>query len=189
LLFLVKKSSVAAWVSAILLLSVWLVAGDRPGAIAQSRFDLETVALALGAVALSDALLHGSLLLAFREGYARRYRRLALLFRSQSAAAIVAGGALAAVEELVFRGMLLQGLLDAGAGPAVAVAASATVFGLFHLIADRKLAPFALWEGALLGGVYVVGGSLAVSMVVHATHDISGFALFALQRRTGWMMR
>jgi membrane protease YdiL (CAAX protease family) len=63
---------------------------------------------------------------------------------------------------------------------------AAVVFGLCHAIPDRRLLPFtlwAVWEGALLGGVYVLSGSLLVVVVLHILHDIAGFSVFAYQRR------
>lgn len=63
---------------------------------------------------------------------------------------------------------------------------SAVLFGLCHLIPTLQLWPFALWavwEGVLLGGVYVIGDSLAASMLVHGMHDVIGFAIFRWERR------
>lgn len=146
----------------------------------------------LAAVLASDALGHGLLALLFRERYLSRYRALADYFSPQGPKELVAAGLLAGLgEELFFRGLILRTVLVQFRLPGLAVAVSALVFGAFHVIPDRRLAPFALWavwEGALLGGVYVASGSLAVVMLVHGAHDIGGFALFAMQRRTGWLM-
>ena len=100
---------------------------------------------------------------------------------------MVAGGLLAGGEELLFRGVMLQALQTfAGLAAPWAVLVVALVFGLAHLIPQRLLWPFAVWavwEGVLLGGVFVLSGSLAVVVVLHVVHDILGFAIFAHQRR------
>jgi membrane protease YdiL (CAAX protease family) len=75
--------------------------------------------------------------------------------------------------------------------PLVAVILSAVVFALAHLIPRRTLAPMALWafwEGVLLGGIYVLSGSLVTVMIVHAMHDGVGLALFGYQRHSGWLL-
>lgn len=142
-------------------------------------------ALGLAAIGTSDTLLHGSLWLVLRKRYFERHEELADYFRPQGPLEIFGGGILACAEELFFRGILVQVLLQIGAAGAVAI--SATIFGLLHLIPRRpRLRPYviwAIWEGALLGGVYLWSGSLLVSMLVHGAHDIIGFSFFALQRR------
>lgn len=141
------------------------------------------------ALAVSDGCGHGLLLLLVGQPYRQRYQALADYFRPQHVPQIVAGGLLAGGEELVFRGTLLEWLRTAGGlSSAAAVALTAVVFGLLHLIPRRELAPFALWavwEGVLLGTVYVWSGSLLVVVVLHVLHDIAGFGMFALQRRLG----
>ena len=158
----------------------------------EQRLDLAWAVLLGGVViAASDGLLH-LLLLRTGDRYLTCYRALLEYFRPQKAPQILAGGLLAAVEELAFRGVLLEGLRTLADLPALAaVAVTAFVFGLFHLIPRRSLWPFtvwAAWEGALLGYVYVLSESLLVSCVVHALHDVVGFSLIAFQRRTGWLM-
>ncbi|MHC4393776.1 MAG: hypothetical protein ACYTFT_04435 [Planctomycetota bacterium] len=39
-----------------------------------------------------------------------------------------------------------------------------------------------------LGGLYVLSDSIAVAACVHALHDVVGFSVFALQRRTRWFL-
>lgn len=138
------------------------------------------------ALAASDGGVHGLLWLLVGAPYRRRYRALAEYFRPQRLPEISAGGLLAGGEELVFRGTLLEWLrTDGGVSAAGAVAATAVVFGLAHLILRRDLWPFAVWavwEGALLGTVYVLSGSLLVVVVLHVLHDMGGFGLFAFQR-------
>lgn len=158
------------------------------------RWECPPSDLLLGAAALvaSDGLLHGGFTLLFGGAYARRYRALVEFFRPQRVPQIVAGGLLAGGEELIFRGVLLEGLrARAGVPDAVAVAAAALAFGLAHAVPSRALLPFALWavwEGTLLGAVYVLSGSLGAAVVLHVLHDVVGFGLFAVQRRTGWLL-
>ena len=147
------------------------------------------VALGLGAILASDGLLHGSLRLLGRDRYLAHYQALADYFRLQGPLEIAAAGLLAGGEELLFRGVILEGLMSRAAlGPPAALLLSALTFGAFHRIRDPRLAPFALWavwEGVLLSGVYLAFGSLLVSILVHAAHDLIGFTLLAHQRRTG----
>jgi membrane protease YdiL (CAAX protease family) len=150
-------------------------------------------AFGLAAVLVSDGLVHGCLWLLYRDRYLARFRALAQHFRPQGIREIVASGMLAGGEELFFRGVLLTGLANGvGAGAGAGLAVSALVFGALHVLRDPGLAPFALWavwEGVLLGAVYLAFGSLLTSVLVHAAHDILGFGLFAMVRRQGRLMR
>src|SRR5262249_14274177 len=144
------------------------------------RSELVTALLLAGlAMAASDGCLHALLLLVLGESYRRCYRALAEFFRPQRVPQIIAGGLLAGGEELVFRGVLLEWLgTGAGLPASMAIGTAAVVFGLMHLIPRQRLWPFALWavwEGALLGTVYVLSGSLLVTVVLHTLHDIGGF--------------
>lgn len=77
------------------------------------------------------------------------------------AAAIVAP----VTEELLFRGVLLGGLLRwVGAGPALVLASG--VFAAMHMHTPSFIPLFVL--GGALGLAYVVSGNLLVSMVMHA---------------------
>jgi membrane protease YdiL (CAAX protease family) len=148
------------------------------------------VALGFGAILLSDGMVHGALSLLGRKGYLDRYRALVEYFRPQGPLEIAAGGLMAgAGEEPLFRGVILQGLISrAGLGPVPAILLTALLFGAMHRMPDRRLAPFALWavlQGLVLGAVYVLTGSLLVPMLIHLAHDISGFSVFAIQRRAG----
>lgn len=155
-------------------------------------FSLLATLAGLGAVGVSDAVLHGLFWLARGKRYLVRYQALVFYFAPQGVLGIVAGGLLAAAEELFFRGILLQGMIERlGWSSLLALLLSSLIFGLLHIIGRRELAPFALWafwEGLLLGLVYLLSGSLLVSLLVHALHDMAGFALFAFQRRTGWLL-
>jgi len=143
----------------------------------------------LAAIAASDLLLYGLLDLAWRHWHRRNFAALITFFVPQRLPQIMAAGLLAGMEELFFRGAVLDWLLHGCRWPAMlAAAASALVFGLAHLIPSRLLWPFGLWaawEGFLLGCIYLASGSLAVAITVHALHDMIGFALFACQRRAG----
>lgn len=142
------------------------------------------------AVAASDGILNGLLSKWLGERYLSRYRALAFHFAPQGPAHFLAGGLLATGEELVFRGIVLEWVASVGGVPAGILIAS-LLFGLAHLIRDQRLAVFGLWatwEGFLLSMVYLLSGSLWVAIIVHGLHDALGFALFAYQRRTGWML-
>jgi len=189
MLFAVKNRF---WPSLVLLMAATLgalcarqVLGLAGGWQWQPRF-LSDLLLGMVVLAASDAGLHGLFLGTLKERYRSRYRALAEYFRPQGVPAIIAGGLLAGGEELVFRGVLLEGLRAlAGLSAAAAVGWSALLFGLLHVLPQRHMWPFALWaawEGALLGGVYVLSGSLAVVIVLHVLHDIAGFSVFAYQR-------
>jgi membrane protease YdiL (CAAX protease family) len=149
--------------------------------------------LGIAALALSDGALHGLFALALGVWYRSRYRALVEYFRPQGVGEIFAAGLLAGGEELVFRGVLLEALRSlAHWPPAAAVLVSALVFGALHALPSRQLLPFtlwAVWEGILLSGLYVLSGSLLVSLALHFMHDLAGFSLFAYQRRTGWLLR
>jgi membrane protease YdiL (CAAX protease family) len=143
-------------------------------------------AIGLGIVLASDALVHGVLSLVGRHRYRASYRALAEFFRPQGPWEIGAGSLLAGGEELFFRGVLLEGLMTrASLGAAASLIISALLFGALHRLPEARLAPFtlwAIWEGIVLGGVYLAFGSLLVSIVVHAAHDLIGFTLFAWER-------
>ncbi|HKJ59665.1 MAG TPA: CPBP family intramembrane glutamic endopeptidase [Halobacteriales archaeon] len=144
---------------------------------------------ALGLLVLSDGLVHLLLDAIGGDAYQVTFEGLVDHFRSQAGSAVLAGGVLAGAEELVFRGVVLAGLLQRTTAPAwAAVLVAALLFGLAHYLPDRRLRPFVLWaclEGVLLGTAYVVTGSLLVPVVAHALHDVGGFSAFALLRRHG----
>lgn len=157
-----------------------------------TSFSFSATVAGLGAVAASDGLLHGVFWLVGGERYLARYRALADHFAPQGMLEVAAGGLLAMTEELFFRGVLLQGAVERLEWSLLsALLLSSLLFALLHIIGRRELAPFAVWafwEGLLLGLVYLLTGSLLVSLLVHGFHDSSGFALFAYQRHTGWLL-
>jgi membrane protease YdiL (CAAX protease family) len=149
------------------------------------------VAAALACVLASDAILHGLLWLGLGHRYQARFQALAEYFRPQGPLQIAGGGLLAGLgEELFFRGVVLAGLWRvAGWHPVAALLAATALFALGHWLPDRKLAPFAVWaavQSLWLGALYLVTGSLVACIITHALHDVLGFKLFALYRRTGW---
>lgn len=147
---------------------------------------------ALGFILASDLVLVFLLVIIFHTAFVRLWMELAGYFSRQSRYAILAGGLLAASEEMFFRGILLQYIIETlDAGVYYAVIVSAVIFGLFHIIRNKRLALFSLWafwEGVVLGAIYLYTDSLPVTMAVHAAHDIAGFALFSLQRRRGFLL-
>jgi membrane protease YdiL (CAAX protease family) len=149
--------------------------------------------LGIATLVLSDGGLHELFTVLLGDWYRSRYRDLVEYFRPQRTVEILAGGLLAGGEELVFRGVVLDALRSLVDWPsAAAVLVSALMFGALHVLPQRRLWPFALWavwEGVLLGAVYVLSGSLLVCLVLHFLHDVGGFGLFAYQRRTGLLVR
>lgn len=192
MLFAIKRR----WFPSVLLLVAFLVVGTAARRALGLPLEwpirgesLAAGAAGFGALAFSDVLGHAILSFVGRDRYRARVQALVEYFRPQGPLEILCGGLLAAGEEVIFRGVLLEGLRHgAGAGVAVATTAAAVAFGLAHWLPDRRLAPFAVsaaWQGALLGCLYVVSGSLAAAMLAHAAHDAAGFAFFAWRRRPG----
>ena len=153
---------------------------------------LGQLVLGLGILLASDLVIISILVIIFHTGFVRLWMELAGYFSRQSRYALLAGGLLAASEEMLFRGVLLQYMVQSlGLGNFSAVAVSAAAFALFHVIWKKRLALFSLWaflEGVILGAIYVYTDSLPVVMAVHAAHDVAGFALFSLQRRRGFLL-
>ena len=195
MLFTVKRRALSSLLLALLLLAVSIAAArwlDLSWSLALPERAPLLVLLGLAGIALSDGLLHGLLWLLWRDVYLQSYGRLVSYFSQQSVAAVLAGGLLAATEELFFRGVLLLGIMERlqwGVAPALVI--SSAMFMLMHLVLRAGLSVFGLWafwESVLLGLVYLLSGSLLVSLLVHAAHDVAGFSLFALQRRSGWLL-
>lgn len=162
----------------------WRVGSTTPLAFAL------TVLAGWSGVALADAVAHAALVAAFGDAYLDAYRSLLSYFADQTPGAVLAGGALAAGEELLFRGVLVTALVARGVPGWAAVVAAALAFGAAHALPGRlhAFAVWATWEGALLGAVYLLSGSLPAAMAVHALHDVAGFAAFAWQRDRGaWL--
>jgi len=149
-------------------------------------------AIGLAAILASDLVLVILLTALFRNEFIKTYMQMADYFAGQRAPEILAGGLLAAGEEMIFRGVILQAMVQPlNSGPVAAVLVSSILFGLFHIIARKRLALFsiwAVWEGIVLGAVYVYTGSLLVTAAVHAVHDILGFTVFALNRKHGFFL-
>lgn len=124
------------------------------------------------AILASDVTIHLTLSKVFGEGYRRRHRELAAIFRGQTVAAMLTGALMAGVgEEMIFRGLSTQ---------ALELATAAAVFGILHHIRARFW-PFTLWatyQGLLLAGGIYLTGALFVPMVAHFLHDLAGFLIF-----------
>ncbi len=180
MLFLLKRTGAGSLAGLAVLAALGLVL--RPVVPAPAPFNLSLHTVGLGVLAFavvltSDAVIHGLLWVAFGERYLRRQRELADVFEGQTFVAILAGALMAgAGEELVFRGL--------GTGTAY-LGASAVVFGLLHHI-RASLWPFtawAIWQGVLFAVALRATESLAVTMVAHFLHDLTGFLVFRYLRR------
>lgn len=188
-LFTVKRSAPASLALTALLVAVTVGSGHALGLEWNLAVDAGAL-VAAGAIALgllaSDAALDllGRWILG--QPYERTFDRLAAYFGDQSRPAVFAGGVLAGAEELLFRGVVLAGLVQvAGVHVGVAIVVAAFVFGVSHLIRDADLRVFVLWstwEGVLLGIAYVLSGSIVAVALAHAVHDVVGFEVFARRR-------
>lgn len=195
MLFVVKLRWWTALIAAgtIALAAITLRAGfGMPWKTGVDGATLVAAAIGLAAILASDGIIHGALWFGIGEPYRRRYVRLVQYFAPQRAAEIVASGPAAAAEEFLFRGILVGALIEvAGAPPWLAVAAGAVAFALAHWLPKRGLGLFAVWaawEGAMLGAIYLSTDSLIATALAHGLHDVAGFAGFAFQRRTGFML-
>jgi membrane protease YdiL (CAAX protease family) len=175
MLFLLKRTWPAALAGLAVLTGLgiglrWVLAGAPPVLISPLAALLGVGLFAT--VVASDLLLHEALSFTFGQKYVLRHRALAAVFRGQTAAAMLAGAAMAGVgEELVFRGL--------GASPYY-LAGAAVLFGLMHHV-RRSLWPFtlwAIWQGLLLAAALYWTGNLFVVMEAHFLHDLSGFLVF-----------
>ncbi len=81
------------------------------------------------------------------------------------------------VEEILFRGVILRGLLGRGR-PMTAIFVSAALFALTHL--NPAQLPVAFGLGVVLGWVYVRTRSLGLCVAGHALNNASGFLIGAL---------
>jgi membrane protease YdiL (CAAX protease family) len=182
MLFRAKRHVVTALLMADLLAVVAILLGFR------GPLQPPTVGAVLGGLGLifgSDAAIHAWLWQRGGERYRERWRALVWYFEGQGPAEMLAGGVLAAAEEMFFRGVLLRGLLAYGLPPLFAVGLVAVLFAGLHDLETRELRLFtvwAIWEGVLLGAIFLASRSLPAVMIVHGLHDLIGFALFAAVR-------
>jgi membrane protease YdiL (CAAX protease family) len=118
----------------------------------------------------------------------RRLRRLVMshlvpLFVEASPGSLLAISVAAGVgEEVLFRGLIQQGLAQRFASPAgaiLALAVASVLFGAAHWV-TRTYALLAFAIGVYLGGLYWLFDSLMVPVVTHAAYDF--FALCYLLR-------
>ncbi len=195
MLFFIKKRTMFSIVLTLVFASVSILLKHLLGLDWNLCIGEETLAkliLALGFILGCDLAACLLLVTVFHTAFVRLWMEMASYFSAQRAHTVLAGGFLAAGEEMFFRGVLLQYLVESlGLGNFSAVAVSAAVFALFHVIWKKRLALFSLWafwEGVVLGAIYLYTDSLPVVMAVHAAHDIAGFTLFSLQRRKGFLL-
>ncbi|WP_411677873.1 lysostaphin resistance A-like protein [Caproicibacter sp.] len=85
------------------------------------------------------------------------------------------------VEEMMFRGMILQGLRRFGNG--FAVFASAALFGLYH--GNLAQSVFAFLCGLVLGFVVIRTNSLLPSILIHALNNLAAVVLEFVERYRG----
>src|SRR6266404_7605588 len=110
MLFLLKRTPRQAAIG-LLILTILGLGWRALRGEAATPFGLSSQSVLLGvavfmSVLCCDGLLHGMLLLCWREKYLRRFHELARVFRGQSGVAIALGALMAGIgEELVFRGL------------------------------------------------------------------------------------
>jgi membrane protease YdiL (CAAX protease family) len=78
------------------------------------------------------------------------------------------------LEELIFRGIILDGLLKQYA-PVKSILISSLLFGLVHLNPWQFVTGFII--GIFSGWVYYKTRSLTYSVIIHATANLSGFLM------------
>lgn len=195
MLFNAKKNFLLSVILTLIFVGASLAAKHALGLEWQSPGAVDFIpgfAAGLAAMLASDLALMLLLLALFRSAFIDTYMQMADYFTGQRAPEILGGGLLAGGEEMLFRGVVLQGMVQlVCSGPVSAVLVSSILFGLFHVIARRRLALFsvwAVWEGAVLGALYLYTGSLLTTAAVHAAHDVFGFTVFALHRRYGFFL-
>lgn len=92
--------------------------------------------------------------------------------RTPAVALLLGAGAAAVLEELLFRGVILNGLLQ-HQRPWVAIGQSALLFGLIHFNPAQSVS--AGLFGLLLGWLYYRTRSLGVCMAIHALNNSVAF--------------
>lgn len=86
------------------------------------------------------------------------------------------------LEELIFRGVILDGLLRRYS-PLKSILVSSVIFGLAHLNPWQFVTGFVL--GCFMGWVYLRSGSLAGCVLIHMSANFSGYLLRLLLAFTG----
>lgn len=195
MLFSIKNNAAHALAAALVFASVSLALKHLLGLDWNLHLDAGTAGrflLSLGLVFAADFAIGLLLVVLLHTAFVRLWMEMARYFNPQHFLTISAGGLLAAGEEMLFRGVLLQYLIQTiSMDRYYAVVISAAAFALCHIIRNKRLALFSLWafwEGLALGAVYLYTGSLIVTMAVHTAHDVAGFILFSLQRRRGFLL-
>ncbi len=163
---------------ALMVLAIWRLGSIAPaalGLVAPVNVPVMTIALAAFLVSLAAS----SLVLRYKgERLLKRVFQMAGPLLPVSTAerwlfAVVAVGA-GISEELAFRGFPLFYFATflPGLGTSVAVLASSAAFGLGHLYQGARGVVLTAVVGLFLAMLYVLSGSLAVPMVVHAALDL-----------------
>ena len=81
------------------------------------------------------------------------------------------------LEELLFRGIILDGLLKQHS-PALAIFISTMLFGIVHLNPQQFIA--ALFLGGFMGWVYYRTGSFLACMIIHCAANLSAFITYRI---------
>jgi membrane protease YdiL (CAAX protease family) len=84
------------------------------------------------------------------------------------------------LEELLFRGIILDGLLNKQS-PITAILISSTLFAFVHLNPWQFVS--ALFLGVLSGWVYYKTKSISLSIIIHATNNFVGFLIMFINEK------
>jgi len=77
-------------------------------------------------------------------------------------------------EEILFRGIILKGLLNKYS-PVTAIVISSILFGIAHMNPWQFIAAFTI--GIFVGWIYYRTSSLLLAIVIHATANLTGFVM------------
>lgn len=151
--------------------------GEQPPApepgTARSTADQTLLVIATGATCVLGAVLVGPLVAELWPELVDRPTPVNGLGIGSGVAAdigtvIVVAGLVPLGEELLFRGVLTAAWLRARR-PGIAVLASTVLFGLAHITVGSRTMVVAALLGALLAGALIISGSLASTVLAHAS--------------------
>ncbi|MEE3351264.1 MAG: type II CAAX endopeptidase family protein [Saccharofermentanaceae bacterium] len=81
------------------------------------------------------------------------------------------------LEELLFRGIIMEGMLELGR-PVLAVVCSSLVFGIMH--GQPVQIGYAFLAGMILGAVYYLTGNIVMSILSHIIFNVFGSGIYLL---------
>ncbi len=88
------------------------------------------------------------------------------------------------IEEIVYRGVLYQVLLDLSGSVTLAVVLACTVFGVAHFRQGHRAVVFITLLSTSLHGLVIGFGTLYLAMIVHAAYDVCAGLSSILKKET-----